>query len=78
MKRGAKVKGWALAAAASLSALIGPANAYAQAASPAAAAVSCRGHFVNPITDTCWSCLLPISLGSIPLIKAGKPDAPNP
>jgi conjugal transfer pilus assembly protein TraU len=43
-----------------------------------AAAVSCRGHFVNPITDTCWGCLLPISLGAIPIIHGVRPDSPNP
>ena len=27
------------------------------------ASVTCKGHFVNPITDVCWGCLLPISIG---------------
>jgi conjugal transfer pilus assembly protein TraU len=43
-----------------------------------AGSVSCKGRFVNPITDVCWSCLLPISLGSIPLIRGAKMDSPNP
>ncbi|ATX60140.1 TPA: traU family protein [Escherichia coli] len=33
---------------------------------PAASADSaCEGRFVNPITDICWSCIFPLSLGSI-------------
>lgn len=32
---------------------------------PAASADSaCEGRFVNPITDICWSCIFPLSLGS--------------
>jgi conjugal transfer pilus assembly protein TraU len=46
--------------------------------SAGAAAVSCRGHFVNPITDVCWSCLLPITLGAIPIAHGIRPDSPNP
>jgi conjugal transfer pilus assembly protein TraU len=52
--------------------------AVADVASVTAGAVSCKGRFVNPITDVCWSCLLPISLGAVPLARGGKPDAPNP
>ena len=48
----------------------------AQALNPGS--VSCKGKFVNPITDVCWSCLLPISLGSIPIAKGSRPDSPNP
>ena len=25
----------------------------------------CTGSFVNPITDICWSCLFPISIGGL-------------
>ncbi|EHP6276702.1 TraU family protein [Escherichia coli] len=33
---------------------------------PAASADSaCEGRFVNPITDICWSCIFPLSLGSM-------------
>ncbi|MCQ5478220.1 TraU family protein, partial [Escherichia coli] len=33
---------------------------------PSASADSaCEGRFVNPITDICWSCIFPLSLGSI-------------
>jgi conjugal transfer pilus assembly protein TraU len=41
----------------------------------------CSGHFVNPITDICWSCLLPISIGPIPIARGGGPknrDIANP
>ena len=29
------------------------------------AANTCQGKFVNPITDVCWSCILPIQLGPV-------------
>lgn len=35
----------------------------------------CPGRFVNPITDICWSCVFPITLGGIPLVKGE--DTPN-
>ncbi|EAS0426820.1 conjugal transfer protein TraU, partial [Salmonella enterica subsp. enterica serovar Typhimurium] len=25
---------------------------------------ACESRFVNPITDICWSCIFPLSLGS--------------
>lgn len=52
-------------------ALIGSSPARAQ--SP-----QCGGTFVNPITDICWSCLFPISLGAIPIWPSGRPDTRNP
>lgn len=39
---------------------------------------SCHGAWVNPITDVCWSCLFPISIGSIGVISGGVPDTKNP
>lgn len=33
-------------------------------AAPDAGAVACEGRFVNPITDICWRCMFPLSLGS--------------
>ncbi|HRD70425.1 MAG TPA: conjugal transfer pilus assembly protein TraU [Legionella sp.] len=40
---------------------------------------SCQGHFVNPITDVCWSCLFPLSLGNQKLFSSNQlPDTPNP
>ena len=41
----------------------------------------CSGHFVNPITDICWSCLLPITIGPIPVARGGgvkNRDIKNP
>jgi conjugal transfer pilus assembly protein TraU len=44
-----------------------------------AEAGSCHGRFVNPITDVCWSCLFPLSLGQINLISSNHlPDTKNP
>lgn len=41
----------------------------------------CQGKFVNPITDICWSCILPISIGPFKVAKgrgAKNRDTPNP
>jgi conjugal transfer pilus assembly protein TraU len=38
---------------------------------------NCTGRFVNPITDICWSCLFPITLGGM-RISANNEDTPNP
>ena len=44
-----------------------------------AAAQSCSGRFVNPITDVCWECLFPISIGPVDITAiGGAPDTPNP
>ena len=44
-----------------------------------ASAQSCTGRFVNPVTDVCWECLFPISIGPIRIGSAtGAPDTPNP
>lgn len=42
------------------------------------AANGCAGRFVNPITDVCWSCIFPITVGDIPIFKGRNPDTPNP
>ncbi|MCC8416926.1 MAG: TraU family protein [Rickettsia endosymbiont of Gnoriste bilineata] len=34
---------------------------------------TCQGRFVNPITDICWSCLLPISIGGFNIGKGSSP-----
>jgi conjugal transfer pilus assembly protein TraU len=41
-------------------------------------ASTCTGRFVNPVTDICWSCVLPISIGSIPIVPGGQRDIANP
>ena len=39
----------------------------------------CHGRFVNPITDICWSCLFPISIGPVTVNKGGgRKDTKNP
>jgi conjugal transfer pilus assembly protein TraU len=48
---------------------------------PASANITCQGRFVNPITDICWSCILPISIGSLGIGKGSTPkkrDTKNP
>ena len=38
----------------------------------------CHGKFVNPITDVCWSCLFPMSIGSMSAFGGDLPDTENP
>lgn len=39
----------------------------------------CVGRFLNPITDICWSCIFPITIGKIPLMRSSKfKDTENP
>lgn len=38
----------------------------------------CQGKFANPITDICWSCLFPITLGGIRIMTMGQEDTGNP
>jgi conjugal transfer pilus assembly protein TraU len=33
----------------------------------------CTGRFVNPITDVCWSCLFPLSVGALKIFPASVP-----
>jgi conjugal transfer pilus assembly protein TraU len=34
----------------------------------------CHGKFVNPISDVCWFCLFPITIGNAAVIKGSQPD----
>ena len=34
----------------------------------------CHGSFVNPITDVCWSCLFPITIGNVSIFSGSVPD----
>jgi len=43
-----------------------------------AAPQSCVGKFANPITDICWSCVLPISIGAARVASGGQEDIENP
>lgn len=38
----------------------------------------CTGRFVNPITDVCWECLFPITIGDVALKEGDIPDIENP
>lgn len=40
-------------------------------------AAPCKGHFVNPLTDICWSCLFPLSIGGAKVVGSTLPDTPN-
>lgn len=40
--------------------------------------LDCDGHWVNPITDVCWRCLFPMSIGSVKVSSSPFPDTPNP
>lgn len=46
-----------------------PASSYAS---------QCKGHFVNPLTDICWDCLFPLTIGHAELVKSRYPDTKNP
>ena len=43
-----------------------------------ARAQACTGRFVNPITDICWDCVFPITIGSMQIVGLNVPDTPNP
>ena len=38
----------------------------------------CTGRFVNPISDICWECLFPITIGSFEIVGGDNPDTENP
>lgn len=44
----------------------------------AQAKATCSGHFINPISDICWSCMFPMTVGSVPVIPSNYPDTSNP
>jgi conjugal transfer pilus assembly protein TraU len=47
--------------------------------SHAAGIATCTGKFPNPITDICWSCILPISIGGATIANfGGQEDTSNP
>lgn len=46
--------------------------------SQANAQAACTGTFVNPLTDICWSCIFPMTIGSVPVIPGSLPDTRNP
>lgn len=38
---------------------------------------ACTGKFMNPITDICWSCMFPLSIGSATIWSGGQEDIEN-
>ena len=44
----------------------------------AGAPSTCTGHFPNPITDVCWGCMFPLSIGFLDIWPSSRPDTPNP
>jgi conjugal transfer pilus assembly protein TraU len=41
------------------------------------AGATCHGKFPNPITDICWSCTLPLSIGGARALSMGQEDTDN-
>ena len=39
---------------------------------------TCHGRFMNPITDICWSCIFPLTIGGASLVSDGQIDIANP
>jgi conjugal transfer pilus assembly protein TraU len=39
---------------------------------------ACVPKFVNPITDICWNCIFPMTIGSVPIAPSAYPDTENP
>lgn len=40
--------------------------------------LTCDGRWINPITDVCWTCLFPMSIGSTKVSASVLPDTKNP
>lgn len=38
----------------------------------------CQGKFVNPVSDICWECIFPISIGAAVIAANGEDDIENP
>jgi conjugal transfer pilus assembly protein TraU len=50
-------------------------GAWLALAGPAAmAGITCHGSFINPITDICWSCTFPMTIGRANLFSHGQED----
>ena len=41
-------------------------------------AKTCTGRMINPITDICWECMFPITIGAIPVVQGARADTVNP
>ena len=44
----------------------------------AAAGPTCQGRFMNPISDICWSCVFPLTIGTASMISDEQDDIGNP
>ncbi|EQA15450.1 conjugal transfer pilus assembly protein TraU [Glaesserella parasuis] len=40
--------------------------------------LTCEGRWINPISDVCWQCLFPLSIGSTKVSSSSLPDTRNP
>ena len=49
-----------------------------QGGHPGPGSATCFGQFANPITDICWSCIFPVSVGAIEIFTDGQDDIENP
>lgn len=38
----------------------------------------CNGKMINPVTDICWSCLFPLSIGNVAIASSKVSDTKNP
>tara|TARA_R110002049_G_scaffold308941_2_gene515076 strand:+ start:5633 stop:6658 length:1026 start_codon:yes stop_codon:yes gene_type:complete len=38
---------------------------------------TCNGNFVNPVSDICWDCLFPLTVGAFPVVPSNHPDTEN-
>ena len=56
-----------------LSLFANPACAAGKTAGP-----TCEGKFANPITDICWSCIFPLTIGGAKVMSMGQEDTSNP
>ncbi|UJS26417.1 conjugal transfer pilus assembly protein TraU [Thiothrix winogradskyi] len=39
---------------------------------------TCEGKFANPITDICWSCIFPLTIGGTKIMSLDQEDTSNP
>ena len=39
---------------------------------------ACVSRFINPLTDICWNCLFPMTIGSATVVPSHYPDTNNP
>ncbi|CAD5366859.1 Conjugal transfer protein [Rubrivivax sp. A210] len=56
---------------------VGSAQAVVTGGGSAIGEVTCYGEWANPISDICWQCIFPISIGAF-AVEAGQEDIENP